>query len=112
MNQENYSSTLGAAVGVSGGSPIIPQDNGLAPGSDVDFQKLLLLLSCKAGERSDASALIEFFCRAVCDFFKVSGVYFWRCHSADELVGEQAYGKMSDRFTGLRMRADDSAVTA
>jgi PAS domain S-box-containing protein len=111
VNQENYPSTFGALVGVSGGSPIVPQENSLASGSDEDFQRLLLRLA-KAGEQGDADALIEFFCRATCEFFRVAGVYFWRCHSAGELVGEQAFGKMSDRFTGWRIRPDESAVSA
>ena len=111
MNQ-NYSSTHAAAVGPPGGSPIVGQGEALIAGSGEDFQKLLLRLSPTASERTEPSALIEFFCRAVCEFFRVSGVYFWRCESADELVGEQAYGKMSDRFPGLRMRADESAVAA
>ena len=81
-------------------------------GSDEGFQKLLLRLCSSAAERSQASGLIEFFCRAACEFFNVSGVYFWRSLSADELVGEQAYGKMSDRFPGLRMRAEESAVAS
>lgn len=81
-------------------------------GSDEGFQKLLLRLCSSAAERSHASGLIEFFCRAACEFFNVSGVYFWRSLSADELVGEQAYGKMSDRFPGLRMRAEESAVAS
>ena len=81
-------------------------------GSDDDFQKLLLRLCSTAAERTQPSALIEYFCRAACDFFNVSGVYFWRSQSADELVGEHAYGKMSDRFRGLRMRAEESAVAS
>ena len=81
-------------------------------GSDEGFQKLLLRLCSSAAERSQANGLIEFFCRAACEFFNVSGVYFWRSLSADELVGEQAYGKMSDRFPGLRMRAEESAVAS
>jgi PAS domain S-box-containing protein len=84
----------------------------LLAGSDEDFQKLLLRLCSSAAERSQPSGLIEFFCRAACEFFNVSGVYFWRSLSADELVGEQAYGKMSDRFPGLRMRAEESAVAS
>jgi len=84
----------------------------LLAGSDEGFQKLLLRLCSSAAERSQASGLIEFFCRAACEFFNVSGVYFWRSLSADELVGEQAYGKMSDRFPGLRMRAEESAVAS
>lgn len=112
MNQQHYSSTLGTAVGVSGGSPIVPQENSLLPGSDEDFQKLLLRLSARATDRINAGLLIEFFCRAACEVFRVSGVYFWRCHPGGELVGEQAYGKMSQEFIGMRMRAEESAVTA
>jgi GAF domain-containing protein len=110
VSQENYS-TLGAAIGLSRHSPIVPQGNSLAAGSDEDFQKLLFRLS-KAGERAHSAALISLFCRATCEFFHLSGVYFWRCHSGDELIGEQAFGKMSERFVGLRIRSDESAVSA
>ena len=44
--------------------------------------------------------------------FQVSGVYYWKSHAGDELVGEQASGKMSDTFVGLRLRPDQSTVTA
>lgn len=112
MNQP-YSATRALGVDVPGGSPILRQDHPpLVAGSDEDFKKLLLRLSSAAAERTQPSALIEFFCRAVCEFFNVSGIYFWRSQSPDELVGEQAYGKMSDRFPGLRMRAEESAVAA
>lgn len=112
MNQP-YSSTRGLGVDVPGGNPVLRQDHPpLLAGSDEGFQKLLLRLCSSAAERSHASGLIEFFCRAACEFFNVSGVYFWRSLSADELVGEQAYGKMSDRFPGLRMRAEESAVAS
>jgi PAS domain S-box-containing protein len=108
-----YSSTRALGVDVPGGNPILRQDHPpLLAGSDEGFQKLLLRLCSSAAERSQASGLIEFFCRAACEFFNVSGVYFWRSLSADELVGEQAYGKMSDRFPGLRMRAEESAVAS
>src|SRR4029077_5847918 len=40
------------------------------------------------------------------------GVYFWRCDLADELIGEQADGKLAERFLGMRLRHDQSAVTA
>ncbi|MFL6443510.1 MAG: PAS domain S-box protein [Candidatus Sulfotelmatobacter sp.] len=112
MNQP-YSSTRALGVDVPGGNPILRQDHPpLLAGSDEGFQKLLLRLCSSAAERSQASGLIEFFCRAACEFFNVSGVYFWRSLSAEELVGEQAYGKMSDRFPGLRMRAEESAVAS
>ncbi|HLZ41149.1 MAG TPA: PAS domain S-box protein [Candidatus Sulfotelmatobacter sp.] len=112
MNRETYSSALGAAVGISGGSPIVPQDNSVTPGSDEGFQKLLLRIGGKAIERSDPGGLIQLFCEAAREFFQVSGVYFWRCHSADELLGEHADGKMAERFVGMRLRPDQSAVTS
>ena len=112
MNQQPYSSIVGAALSISGGSPIIPPENKSVPGSDEDFQKLLLRIAAKAGERPDADALIRMFCQATREFFQVSGVYFWRCHFADELVGEQADGKLAERFVGIRLRPDQSAVTA
>ncbi len=112
MNPEHYSSTIGAGVGASVGSPVVPSENGKARGSDEGFQQLLLRIASKAGERTNSNALIELFCRVTREFFQISGVYFWRCQSADELVGEQANGKMAERFAGLRLRPDQSTVTA
>ncbi|MGC1451368.1 MAG: PAS domain S-box protein [Candidatus Sulfotelmatobacter sp.] len=112
MNHESYSSTFGAALSISGGSPIVPQENSFVPGSDEGFQKLLLRIAAKAGQRSDANSLIQLFCQATREFFQVSGVYFWRCYPADELMGEQADGKLAERFVGIRLRPDQSAVTA
>ena len=112
MNQEYYSTDFGAGLRISGGSPIISPENSFAPGSDEGFQKLLLRIAAKAGERSGAQSLIQFFCQVTREFFQVSGVYFWRCHFADELVGEQADGKLAERFVGIRLRPDQSAVTA
>jgi PAS domain S-box-containing protein len=83
-----------------------------APYSDEAFQKLLLRISAKAAERADPGSLIQLFCRATREFFQVSGVYFWRRHSGDELVGEQADGKLAERFIGLRLLPQQSAVTA
>jgi PAS domain S-box-containing protein len=112
VNQEHYSSNFGAGLSISGGSPIIPPENSFAPGSDEGFQKLLIRIAAKARERSGAPSLIQFFCKATREFFQVSGAYFWRSHLADELVGEQADGKMAERFVGIRLRPDQSAVTA
>jgi PAS domain S-box-containing protein len=95
----------GSATGIS---PAVPS----IPGSDEAFQKLLLSLASKASARPDSASLIQFFCHATRQFFRVSGVYFWRCQGADELVGEQAEGKMAERFPGLRLRPDQSTVTA
>jgi two-component system NtrC family sensor kinase len=111
VNQQHYSSIVAAAHSISGQSPITSPAEGFAPGSDEGFQKLLLRIASQAGDRSDARSLIQLFCGATREFFQVSGVYFWRCHFADELVGEQADGKLAERFIGIRLRPDQSAVT-
>ncbi len=80
--------------------------------SDVAFQNLLLRIAQKAAERSDPNSLIQLFCRITREFFQCSGVYFWRRHTGDELVGEQADGKLAQRFIGLRLLPQQSAVTA
>jgi len=82
------------------------------PNSDEAFQNLLLQIAAKATGRAEASTLIRFFCAATRKFFQVTGVYFWRSHSGDELVGEQADGKLADRFIGIRLLPQQSAVTA
>jgi two-component system NtrC family sensor kinase len=102
----------GGALRVSGSGPIVPLGNNLIPGSDEAFQKLLLRIAAKAGERTEAKSLIQLFCRATREFFRVSGVYFWRCHPGEELVGEQGDGKLAEHFVGIRVRPDQSAVTA
>jgi PAS domain S-box-containing protein len=112
VNHEHFPATIAAALSISGRSPIVSRGGSFLPGSDEAFQKLLLRIAAKAGERSDARSLIQLFCRATREFFQVSGVYFWRSHPGDELVGEQADGKMAERFVGLRVRPDQSAVTA
>jgi PAS domain S-box-containing protein len=71
-----------------------------------------LRIAARASERSDAKGLIQLFCQATREFFQVSGVYFWRCQSSEELLGEQADGKMAERFVGRRIRAEQSTVTA
>jgi len=81
-------------------------------GSDEAFQKLLLRIAAKAAERADPTSLIQLFCRATREFFQCTGVYFWRRHAGDELVGEQADGKLAERFVGLRLQPQQSAVTA
>jgi PAS domain S-box-containing protein len=91
---------------------MVPPGDRAFSGSDEGFQKLLLRIAAKAGERPQLNQLIQLFCQATREFFEVSGVYFWRCQSGDELVGEQADGKMSQRFVGLRLRPMESTVTA
>jgi PAS domain S-box-containing protein len=81
-------------------------------GSDEAFQKLLLRIAAKAAERADPTSLIQLFCRATREFFQCTGVYFWRRHAGDELVGEQSDGKLAERFAGLRLLPQQSAVTA
>src|SRR5271169_1686492 len=90
-----------------------PSPEGRAlPSSDDAFQRLLLRIAAQASERGGAASLIQLFCRATREFFQVSGVYFWRRHAGDELVGEQADGKLAERFIGLRLLPQQSAVTA
>jgi two-component system NtrC family sensor kinase len=102
----------GGELNILGSNSITPTRAASAPGSDEDFQKLLLRIAAKASESYDAGALIKLFCRAAREFFQVTGVYFWRRHSGDELVGDQAEGKMAERFIGIRLRPQESAVTA
>ncbi|MFZ0761649.1 MAG: PAS domain S-box protein [Candidatus Sulfotelmatobacter sp.] len=87
-----------------------PADRALS-NSDAAFQKLLLRIAAQAAERADSAALIRLFCCAAREFFQVSGVYFWRRHPGDELIGEQADGKLADRFVGIRLLPQQSAVT-
>ena len=82
------------------------------PKPDDAFQRLLLRIAAKAAERAGAASLIQLFCRSTREFFQVSGVYFWRRHAGDELIGEQADGKLAERFIGLRLLPQQSAVTA
>src|ERR1700683_3720788 len=89
----------------------LPEGRAL-PYSDDAFQNLLLKIAAKASERPSAASLIQFFCRSTREFFQVSGVYFWRRHSGDELVGEQADGKLAERFIGIRLLPQQSANTA
>jgi PAS domain S-box-containing protein len=96
---------------VGGNSTQSPEGRAL-PNSDDAFQKLLLRIAAKAAERVDPTGLIHLFCRATREFFQVSGVYFWRRHAGDELIGEQADGKLAERFIGFRLQPQHSAVTA
>ena len=96
-----------------GESNSTPSPLGRAPAnSDEAFQNLLLCIAGKAAERSDSNSLIQLFCRITREFFQCSGVYFWRRLAGDELVGEQADGKLAERFVGLRLLPQQSAVTA
>ncbi len=112
MDREQVPLTTRDALNLLRGASPLPPGSNPARGSDDDFQKLLLRLAAKASERADAGSLIQFFCRATRQFFQVSGVYFWRRHAGEDLVGEQADGKLEDRFIGMHLRPQDSAVTA
>jgi PAS domain S-box-containing protein len=103
---------VGDALNMAGvNSTPLPEGRAL-PYSDDAFQKLLLRIAAKASERPSATSLIQFFCRATREFFQVSGVYFWRRLAGDELVGEQADGKLGERFIGIRLLPQQSATTA
>jgi PAS domain S-box-containing protein len=103
---------VGDALNMAGvNSTPLPEGRAL-PYSDDAFQNLLLKIAAKASERPSAASLIQFFCRSTREFFQVSGVYFWRRHSGDELVGEQADGKLAERFIGIRLLPQQSANTA
>jgi PAS domain S-box-containing protein len=112
VNHEPYSSIVDAALTISAGPPVVPGERSLTQGADEGFQRFLLRFAAEAVEFSDVDSLVRFFCRVTREFFEVSGVYFWRRDFADELVGNQADGKLAERFVGLRMRPDQSAVTA
>src|SRR5215470_3847705 len=91
---------------------MVPPGDRAFSGSDEGFQKLLLRIAASSSERSNSNKLIQQFCQATREFFDVSGVYFWRCSAGDELVGEQAEGKLAERFVGIRLRPFESTVTA
>jgi len=80
------------------------------PRAEDPFQKLLLRLSQAAAQGTRPSGLIRLFCQATRAFFHADGAYFWRCESAEELVGAEADGFMASNFIGRRLRAPDSAV--
>ena len=111
MNREQLPLTSVGAVGIPGGS-FSAAELRLNSASDEAFQKLLLRITAKVGEKSNSPSLIHLFCRATREFFGISGVYFWRRHAGDELVGEQADGKLAERFIGMRLRPDESAAAS
>jgi two-component system NtrC family sensor kinase len=112
VNHEPHRSDLAAVVSSPDAWPVASQET-LSPGEpEESFQKLLLHIASKAAEHSDLQDLIRLSCQASREFFQVSGVYFWRCQSADVLIGEQADGKMAESFAGMQMRPEDSAVAA
>ncbi|MGA8502642.1 MAG: PAS domain S-box protein [Candidatus Sulfotelmatobacter sp.] len=111
-NHENPALASGDFLKMTEGNSTPSGEAHALSNSDEAFQKLLLRIAAKAAERADPSSLIHLFCRACREFFQVSGVYFWRRHSGDELVGEQADGKLAERFIGIRLLLQQSAITA
>jgi PAS domain S-box-containing protein len=78
------------------------------PHSDEAFQKLLLSFSAAAARGTVPADLIAVFCKTAREFFRVPGVYFWRCVGKDELLGVEADGLMSEQFRGTHLRAGQS----
>jgi len=76
------------------------------------FQRLLLDFSLAGSLRSTPASLIQLFLRSTREFFAVQGAYFWRKTASDVLVGEEADGYVAEQFRGLRLKSDESAVTA
>src|SRR5437588_251303 len=93
----------------AGNTTVVPPAN---PRTDEAFQKLLLRISEAAAQGTDAGSLIQLFCRDSRQFFQVSGTYFWRCLSSEELIGAEADGLMAEQFRGSRLKASQSAVAA
>ena len=76
------------------------------------FQDLLLQISEAAASGLASPSLIQLFCRTTRQFFQVDGAYFWRLLSAEELIGAEADGLLSETFPGRRLKMNESAVAA
>ncbi|HEV2117405.1 MAG TPA: GAF domain-containing protein, partial [Terriglobales bacterium] len=92
------------------GNTTVPR--GAAPRLQDSFQRLLLDFSLAGSLRSTPQSLIQLFLRSTREFFGVQGAYFWRRVAGDELVGEEADGYVAKEFRGLRLKENESAVTA
>jgi PAS domain S-box-containing protein len=108
---ENPVSITGDPLKSADGNSAPSSEARVQPHSDEAFQNLLLQIAARAAERSDSSALIALFCKAAREFFRCTGVYFWRRHPGDELVAEHADGKLAERFAGIRLLPNQSAIT-
>jgi two-component system NtrC family sensor kinase len=80
--------------------------------ADDSFQRLLLRFSEAASRGMPPPSLIELFCKATREFFRVDGSYFWRSISEEEMEGAEADGWMAEQFRGVRLKATESAVAA
>jgi PAS domain S-box-containing protein len=85
---------------------------GAVPRLQNSFQQVLLDFSLAASLRSTPASIIQWFLRSTREFFGVQGAYFWRKTASDVLVGEEADGYVAEEFRGLRLKSDESAVTA
>jgi len=92
------------------GNTTVPR--GAVPRLQNSFQKLLLDFSLAGSLHSTPESLIQLFLRSTREFFGVPGAYFWRKVAPDVLVGEEADGHAAEEFRGLRLKNDESAVTA
>src|SRR5579864_1672214 len=92
------------------GNTTVPR--GAVPRLQNSFQKLLLDFSLAGSLHSTPESLIQLFLRSTREFFGVPGAYFWRKVAPDVLVGEEADGHVAEEFRGLRLKNDESAVTA
>src|SRR5579862_4634102 len=80
--------------------------------ADDTFQRLLLRFSEVAAHGAPALELIRLFCQATREFFRVDGVYFWRCLSPSELIGAEADGILATTFGGRRLKAVEGGIFA
>ena len=67
-------------------------------------------LSRAAFENTEASQVIQSFCRLAREFFHASGAYFWSSAPEGGLVGAEADGHEAERFRGLHLHPGDSSV--
>src|SRR3981081_56662 len=84
----------------------------MASHSDQTCQQLLLKLSRAAFDHSDASHVIQSFCRLTREFFHAGGVYFWSRTSEGGLLGAEADVFQAERFRGLKVPPEDSSVAS
>ena len=83
-----------------------------SPGSDDQFQELLLEFSSAAAHSLSAEEILSFFCQSTCQYFGVSGSYVWNLLPPDQLVGAAASGWMADRFQNARLKTHESAIAS
>ncbi len=70
----------------------------------------MLELSSSAFQSPDGSLVIQSFCRLAREFFRATGVYFWRRTPEGGLIGAEADGFEAERFRGLHLQPGDASV--